>query len=314
MQSQTFSKRYLTMKREKMAHSWTLAKRNKGCYLFLAPYAILFFTFFILPICTSIFYSFTYYNILEPPRFIGFQNYINLILQDEIFLTAIKNTFVIAVIVGPVGYILSFLFAWFINELPKWLRAVAVVIFYAPSIAAAAFTVFSVIFRGDAYGWFNSILMEFGIIEAPRLWLTDPRYMMTIVIIVSLWMSMGTGFLSFVAGFQGIDRSMYEAGYVDGVRNRWQELYHITLPSMKPMLLFGAVMSITTAFNVSDVPRILCGYPSTDYAARTIVTHLFDYGFSRFEMGYASAIAVILFLAMILSKKAIAALLGRVGT
>ena len=314
MQSQTFSKRYLTMKREKMAHSWTLAKRNKGCYLFLAPYAILFFTFFILPICTSIFYSFTYYNILEPPRFIGFQNYINLILQDEIFLTAIKNTFVIAVIVGPVGYILSFLFAWFINELPKWLRAVAVVIFYAPSIAAAAFTVFSVIFRGDAYGWFNSILMEFGIIEAPRLWLTDPRYMMTIVIIVSLWMSMGTGFLSFVAGFQGIDRSMYEAGYVDGVRNRWQELYHITLPSMKPMLMFGAVMSITTAFNVSDVPRILCGYPSTDYAARTIVTHLFDYGVSRFEMGYASAIATLLFLVMILCKKAIGALLGRVGT
>jgi len=314
MQSQHFSKRFMTMRREKAAHAWTLAKRNKGCYLFLAPYAILFFTFVILPICTSIFYSFTYYNILEPPRFIGLQNYINLILQDEVFLTAIKNTFVIAIIVGPVGYILSFLFAWFINELPKWLRAVAVVVFYAPSIAAAAFSVFLIIFRGDAYGWFNAILLELGIIEAPRLWLTDPRYMMTIVIIVSLWMSMGTGFLSFVAGFQGIDRSMYEAGYVDGVRNRWQELYHITLPSMKPMLLFGAVMSITTAFNVSDVPRMLCGYPSTDYAARTIVTHLFDYGFSRFEMGYASAIATLLFLVMILCKKAISALLGRVGT
>ena len=314
MQSQSFAQKYFDMRREKITHSWTLAKRNKTCYLFLAPYAILFFTFFILPIGTSIFYSFTYYNILEPARFIGLQNYINLILQDEVFLTAIKNTFVIAVITGPVGYLLSFLFAWFINELPKWLRAVAVVIFYAPSIAGAAFTAFSIIFRGDAYGWFNSILMELGIIEAPRLWLTDPRYMMTIVIIVSLWMSMGTGFLSFVAGFQGIDNSMYEAGYVDGVRNRWQELYHITLPSMKPMLLFGAVMSITSAFNVSDVPRLLCGYPSTDYAARTVVTHLFDYGFSRFEMGYASAIATILFLVMILCKKFITILLGRVGT
>lgn len=302
------------MKREKMQYGVQLAKRNKVCYLFLAPYAILFFTFFILPIATSIFYSFTYYNILEPARFIGFQNYINLILQDEVFLTAIKNTFVIAVITGPVGYILSFLFAWFINELPKWLRAVAVVIFYAPSIAANAYVVFSLIFQGDAYGWFNAILMEWGLIEAPKLWLLDPTYMMTILIIVILWMSMGTGFLSFVAGFQGIDRSMYEAGYVDGVRNRWQELYHITLPSMKPMLLFGAVMSITTAFNVSDVPRILCGYPSTDYAVRTVVTHLFDYGFSRFEMGYASAIATILFLVMILCKKAIAGLLGRVGT
>ena len=314
MQSQSFANRYLTMRREKIAHGWTLAKRNRGCYLFLAPYAILFFMFFILPIGTSICLSFTYYNMLEAPKFIGFQNYINLVLQDEVFLTAIKNTFVAAVIVGPVGYILSFLFAWFINELPKWLRAVAVIIFYAPSIGGAAFQVFAIIFRGDNYGWFNSILMELGIISEPYLWLTDPRYMMTIVIIVSLWMSMGTGFLSFVAGFQGIDRSMYEAGYVDGVRNRWQELYHITLPSMKPMLLFGAVMSITSSFNISDVPRALCGYPSTDYAVRTVVTHLFDYGFSRFEMGYASAIATILFLIMILSKKAIAALLGRVGT
>ena len=314
MQTTSFGKRYMAMRREKMAHSWQLARRNRICYLFLAPYAILFFTFFILPICSSICYSFTYYNILEPARFIGMQNYINLILQDEVFLTAIKNTFVIAVITGPVGYILSFLFAWFINELPKWLRALAVVVFYAPSIAGSAFTVFSILFRGDAYGWFNSILLEFGIIEAPRLWLTDPNYMMTIVIIVTLWMSMGTGFLGFVAGLQGVDRSMYEAGYVDGVRNRWQELYHITLPSMKPMLLFGAVMSITSAFNVSDVPRMLCGYPSTDYAARTVVTHLFDYGFSRFEMGYASAIATILFLVMILCKKAVGELLGRVGT
>ena len=99
------------MKRERMQYGIHLAKRNKVCYLFLAPYAILFFTFFILPIATSIFYSFTYYNILEPARFIGFQNYINLVLQDEVFVTAVKNTFVIAVITGPVGYILSFLFA-----------------------------------------------------------------------------------------------------------------------------------------------------------------------------------------------------------
>ena len=313
-QTQSFASRFMAMKREQFQHGWALAKRNKTCYLFLAPYALLFFTFFILPIGTSIFYSFTYYNILEPARFIGMQNYVNLFLQDEVFLTAVKNTFVIAVITGPVGYILSFLFAWFINELPRWLRAVAVVVFYAPSIGMGAFAVFAIIFRGDAYGWFNSILMEFGLIEAPRLWLTDPNYMMTVLIVVILWMSMGTGFLSFVAGLQGVDRSMYEAGYVDGIRNRWQELYHITLPSMKPMLLFGAVMSITSAFNVCDVPRALAGYPSTDYAARTIVTHLFDYGFSRFEMGYASAIATVLFLVMILCNKVIQSALRKVGT
>jgi len=304
----------MSIQREKFKYGWDKAKRMKVCYLFLLPYALLFCTFFILPIITSIYYGFTYYNILEPPKFIGFQNYVNLILQDEVFLTAVKNTFVIAVITGPVGYMLSFLFAWFINELPKWLRTIAVVVFYAPSVAANAYYIFSIIFRGDVYGYLNSFLMNFGFIDSPILWLSDPRYILPVIIIVILWMSMGTGFLSFVAGLQGVDRSMYEAGYVDGIRNRWQELYFITLPSMKPMLLFGAVMSITSAFNVCDVPRALAGYPSTDYAARTIVTHLFDYGFSRFEMGYASAIATLLFLIMILCNKAIQSLLRRVGT
>ncbi len=314
MSNTSLARRYCKMKSDQLKYGWQKAKNNKVCYLFLAPYALLFFTFFILPIGTSIFYGFTYYNILEPARFVGLQNYINLILQDEVFLTSVKNTFVIAVITGPVGYILSFMFAWFINELPKWLRAIAVVIFYAPSIAGNAYSIFSIIFRGDAYGYLNSMLLNLGFIDAPLLWLTNPQYIMPVLIFVILWMSMGTGFLSFVAGFQGIDKSMYEAGYVDGVRNRWQELYHITLPSMKPMLLFGAVMSITSAFNVCDVPRALAGYPSTDYAARTVVTHLFDYGFSRFEMGYASAIATLLFLVMILCKKFISAALEKVGT
>ena len=306
--------RYWSIKQERLRYNFDKAKRMKVCYLFLLPYALLFILFFIAPIVTSIYYSFTYYNILEAPRFVGLQNYINLILQDEVFLTAVKNTFVIAVITGPIGYILSFLFAWFINELPRWLRTIAVVVFYAPSIAGNAFVVFSIIFRGDAYGYLNSFLMQFGLIDAPILWLLDPKYIMPVIVVVTLWMSMGTGFLSFVAGMQGVDRSMYEAGYVDGIRNRWQELYYITLPSMKPMLLFGAVMQITSSFNVSDVPRALAGYPSTDYAARTIVTHLFDYGFSRFEMGYASAIATVLFVVMILCKKATQSMLGKVGT
>ena len=311
---QTSLNRYLAIKKDSLHYGVEKAKRMKVCYLFLLPYALLFTLFFIAPIVTSIFYGFTYYNILEPARFVGFQNYINLVLQDEVFLTAVKNTFVIAVITGPIGYMLSFLFAWFINELPRWLRTIAVVVFYAPSIAGNAFVVFSIIFRGDAYGYLNSFLLQFGLIDAPILWLLDPKYIMPVIVVVTLWMSMGTGFLSFVAGMQGVDRSMYEAGYVDGIRNRWQELYYITLPSMKPMLLFGAVMQITSSFNVSDVPRALAGYPSTDYAARTIVTHLFDYGFSRFEMGYASAIATVLFVVMILCKKATQSMLGKVGT
>ena len=306
--------KYFTLRKHNAVVAWKKMKLRKMCYLFLAPYAILFTAFYILPVVTSIFYSFTYFNILEPPRFIGIDNYLGLILQDDIFLTGVKNTFMIAVITGPLGYILSFLFAWLINELPRWIRAITVIIFFAPSIAGNLYVIFSVFFRGDAYGYANAFLTNLGVINAPILWLTNPKYMLPICMVVILWMSLGQGFLSFVAGFQGIDTSQYEAGYMDGVKNRWQELWFITLPSMKPMLLFGAVMAITQSFGVCDVTMALCGFPSTDYAARTVVTHLFDYGNVRYEMGYACAIATILFLIMILRDKAIQSLLRRVGT
>ena len=307
-------KKYFVLRKHNTQVAWKKASKSKMCYLFLLPYALLFTLFYVAPVVISIFYSFTYYNILESPRFIGLQNYISLILEDDIFLIGLKNTFLIAVVTGPLGYIMSFLFAWLINELPRWVRSVAVVVFYAPSIAGNCYVIFSVFFRGDAYGYVNAFLMNLGIIDKPVLWFINPDYMLPICMLVILWMSLGTGFLSFVAGLQGVDRSQFEAGYMDGIKNRWQELWYITLPNMKPMLMFGAVMSITQASGVCDVTMALCGYPSTDYAARTIVTHLFDYGFTRFEMGYACAIATILFLIMILCNKAIQSLLRRVGT
>ena len=309
-----FFSKYFTLRKHNMQVAWKKAKRSKNCYLFLLPYAILFAMFYIFPVVASIYFSFTYYNILEPPRFLGFSNYINLILQDDVFLIGLKNTLIIAIVTGPLGYMMSFLFAWLINELPRMVRSVAVIIFYAPSIAGTCYTIFSIFFRGDAYGYVNAFLQNIGVIDTPILWLINPQYMLPICMLVILWMSLGTGFLSFVAGLQGIDGSQYEAGYMDGIKNRWQELWYITLPNMKPMLLFGAVMTITSTFGVCDVTMALCGYPSTDYAARTIVTHLFDYGYSRFEMGYACAIATILFLMMILCNKAIQSLLRRVGT
>ena len=306
--------RYIKKKRRDAAISWKRAKSAKTYYLFLAPYAILFMIFYVLPVITSLVLSFTYYNILEPPRFIGLQNYINLILADDVFLTAVKNTFILAAITGPIGYMAAFLFAWFINELPRYLRAFAIVIFYAPTISGQVYLIWAIMFSGDAYGYINAFLIKFNIINVPILWLTNPQYMLTVVIIVSLWMSLGTGFLAFVAGLQGIDKAQYEAGYIDGIKNRWQELWYITLPSMKPMLMFGAVMTITQSFGIADVPIALTGFPSTDYATQTVVTHLVDYGSIRFEMGYASAIATLLFITMIFCNKLIQAMLRRVGT
>ena len=216
-----YLQKYFTLRKHNITVAWKKAKNRKMCYLFLAPYAILFTMFFVFPVVASIYYSFTYYNILEPPRFIGLQNYISLILQDDIFLIGVKNTLMIALITGPLGYILSFLFAWLINELPVWIRSIAVIVFYAPSIAGNCYVIFSVFFRGDAYGYVNAFLMNLGIIDTAKLWLIDPRYMLPICMIVILWMSLGTGFLSFVAGLQGVDRAQFEAGYMDGIKNRW---------------------------------------------------------------------------------------------
>jgi len=231
-----------------------------------------------------------------------------------VFLKAVKNTFIMAAITGPIGYIFSFLFAWFINELPRYIRAVVTLVFYAPSISGAVYMIWAIIFSGDAYGYINGLLLNLGILDQPVLWLTDPRYMMPVMLIVILWMSLGTGFLAFIAGLSTIDVTLYEAGLVDGIKNRWQELWYITLPNMKGMLMFGAVMAITQSFGVADVTVALAGFPSTDYAAHTVVNHLVDYGSLRFEMGYASAIATLLFLTMIICNTLVQKALRRVGT
>jgi multiple sugar transport system permease protein len=289
-------------------------KRHKVSYLFLAPFGIVFLIFTVLPVLVSIGFSFTYYNILEPPQWIGWRNYINLFLADEVFLISIKNTFLLAAITGSLGYFASFFFAWLINELPRRIRPFFVLIFYAPAIAGGAVTqIWGIIFSGDAYGWMNGILMKLGIIREPIYWLTDPNYMLPVLLVVVLWMSLSHGFLAFVAGLQTVDRSLYEAAYTDGIKNRWQELWYITLPSMRPQLMFGAVMSITSSFAIHDNLVPLVGFPSTDYAAHTVVSHLVDYGSTRFEMGYASAIATVLFLVMVGTNKIVQRLLRKVG-
>lgn len=291
-----------------------LAKRYKQLYWMLLPYMLFFTMFTIIPVVVSIFFSFTQFNVLQPPQFIGFENYIRLFLDDPIFLKSVKNTLLLAIIIGPFGYIFSFLMAWLLCELPPKLRTLLTVIFYAPSISGNAYVIFTQLFSGDAYGFINSRLLSMGLITDPILWLRDEKYMMLIVILVSVWMSLGVGFLSFIAGLQGVDRAQYEAAEVDGVKNRWQELWFITLPNMIPQLLFGAVMSVTNSLAVADVTVALNGFPSTNYATHTIINHLNDYGIIRLEMGYACSIAVLLFFLMLTINKAVQRMLEKVGT
>ena len=301
-------------RKRRLAQMWYEMKAHKVLYLFLAPYAILFCVFTVGPVGISIFYSFTHFNVYEPARFIGIQNYLNLFLADDVFLIALRNTFVLALVTGPIGYMMAFLFAWFINELPRYLRAFVTLVFYAPTLSGAVFLIWQLIFTGDTLGYANATLMRLGIINSNQYWLTTPNLMMPVIIIVVLWMSLGAGFLAFIAGLSTIDPAMYEAGLVDGIKNRWQELWFITLPNMKGMLMFGAVMAITQSFAVGDVTAQLAGFPSTDYAVHTVINHLADYGGIRFEMGYASAIATVLFLSMIYANKGVQYMLSKVGT
>lgn len=288
-------------------------KKSRTSYLMLAPYLILFTFFTIAPVLVSIGLSFTYFNMLEAPTFVGWANYVKLFLDDDIFMIALKNTLLFAVITGPVSYILCVLFAWIINEFRGKMRAFLTLIFYAPSICGQAYLVWNIILNPGKTGWLNGILIKMGFLDEPILWMQTEKYVLPVLIVVQLWLSLGTGFLSFIAGLQTVDKSLYEAAAVDGVKNRWQELWFITLPSMKPQLMFGAVMQITQSFAVADISMQLAGNPSVNYAGATVVTHLLDYSSTRYEMGYASAIATVLFLLMVGTNKFVQKVLGRVG-
>ena len=293
--------------------TWKEMKRNWVAYLMIAPFCIVFTLFTVAPVVVSLVISLTDFNLMQIPNIVWLDNYIRLFLDDDLFLTAIKNTFIFAVIVGPASYLMSLMVAWFINELSPKIRAVVTLIFYAPSISGQVYLIWGTLFSSDSYGWVNATLLDLNLISEEIAFFENASYIMPLCIVVALWTSLGTSFLSFIAGLQGIDRSMYEAGAVDGIRNRWQELWYVTLPAMKPQLMFGAVMQITQSFAVADISVQLAGNPSVNYAGATVVTHLLDYGSTRFEMGYASAVATVLFLLMVGTNKLVQKILRRVG-
>ncbi len=296
-----------------MKNIFKTIRKNKFCYLYLAPFFILFGIFVIAPVFMAIILSFTSYNLTQPPQFVGIANYTALFFSDTVFTKATVNTLTMAIVVGPFSYIGALILAWALNELSPKLRTALVFFIYAPSISGNAFIIWQLLFSGDQFGYINSLLLNWGLISEPIYFLFDTKYMMTVVIIVTMWMSMGTQFLSFVAGLQGLDHALFEAGCIDGIRNRWQELWFITLPQLKPQLMFGAVMSITGAFTVGNVGAMLCGNPSTEYAVHTLVNHMTDYATVKYEFGYACAIATLLFLVMIACNELIKLLLKNVG-
>lgn len=296
------------MKKKKFA-----LNKESTSYLMMSPFLILFAVFTVIPVIVTILMSFTNYNVLETPDFVGWQNYINLFVHDEIFMKSLSNTIVYAIITGPLGYIIAFVVAWVINDMKSLMRTIVTFLVYIPTISGTAYTIWTLIFSGDVYGYANSFLMSFGFIEEPIQWLTTEEYIMPIIIIVQLWMSMGTGFLAMRAGFSSVDGTLYEAAAVDGIKNRFQELFYITVPAMGPHLMTAAVLQISGMFANATVSTNLVGSPSTNYAGHLIIQHLSDYSGVRYQRGYASAISVILFLMMIAMNKLVLKLINKIG-
>ena len=282
----------------KIGKKLTSKENNINAYVFLAPYLILFTIFIMIPIAMAIILSLTNFNTLQIPDFVGFMNYVNLITQDEIFMQyVLPNTITYALIVGPGGYILSFVIAWALAQLSKVPRTILALIFYSPSITSgvAMNVLWRILFSGDQTGYINAWLIKLGIITEPIQWLTSSNYLLPIIIIVALWSSMGVGFLAILAGILNQDETLYEAAAIDGVKNRFQEVIYITIPTMKPQMLFAAVMAIVNAFQNGMIGVQLSGSnPTPGYAGQLVVNHIEDYGFIRYEMGYASAVSVVL--------------------
>ncbi len=284
--------RIVTKKKRKLTLT---QKYNIYGYAFMLPFFLLFFIFTIIPVFVAIGQSFTQYDMINPAKFVGLNNYKLLLLDDDVFIVAIKNTMIFACITGPLCFMLSFFIAWIINQMKC--RTVFALGFYAPSVmsSVAISVVWLYFFSGDRYGLINNILINIGLISSPIQWTTDSNYILAVIILVQIFTGMGTNFLVFLAGFQNLSKELSEAGKIDGIKNRWEDLRYIVFPQMKPQLLFGAINAVVAAFGVYDIAVAVAGFPSTNNAGHTIVGHLYDYAFIRFEMGYASAIAVILF-------------------
>ena len=290
-----------------------LSKQNITYYLILIPFMGTFFVFNILPVLSSMVLSFFDYDMVSTPIFNGFDNYIRMFSSDKLFLKVVGNTLRFAIVAGPLSYILAFLLAWMINEFPKAVRVFLTFVFYVPALVGNALYIWQVMFSSDSYAYANNILISFGLITEPINWFQNPSYNFTIILIIQLWMSMGVSFLANMAGLQNVSAELYEAGAIDGIKTRWHELWYITMPSMKSILLFSAVMQIQGVFSASSTMQTLAGYPSVNNSVDTLVSYISDIGTTRYEMGYASALSVFLFVVIIIFRYIIGGLLKLVG-
>ena len=275
-----------------------IGKMDKHAVFWLQlPFIVLFLLFIIIPTVVAFVLSFTDFNSIQSPNWVGAENYINILTNDDVFAGhALPNTIKFAIIVGVFGYILSFVLAWILAQVPRVPRTIMAAMLYLPSMTGPTMmqNVWQIIFAGDKVGYLNALLLKLDIIQTPIIWLSDSNYIMTIMIVVSLWSCMGIGFLSMLAGILNVNRELYEAAHIDGVSNRLQEVIYVTIPAIKPHMMFGAIMSLVIAFQNANIGGLLSGAnPTPGYGGQLLITHADEHAFVRYEMGYSAAISVI---------------------
>lgn len=289
-------------KKDKKVSTSLSSSESRAYYVLMLPFLLFFVLFTVLPVMASVGLSMFSYDMISIPRFSGLDNYVRMIIGDEVFLKSVVNTLKFSVIIGPISFLLAFILAWFINEFSPFFRKLLAFLYYVPSLVGNAYFIWQVAFSGDSYGYVNSALISLGLIAEPITWFNNTSYNTIIIMIIQLWLGMGVGFLANIAGFQNVNPELYEAGALDGIKSRWHELWYITLPGMKDMLLFSMVMQIQSTFSIGEGIKLLAGYPSVNNSVDTLVSHLTDVGTVRYEMGYASALSVFLFAMMMIAR------------
>lgn len=267
------------------------ARRVAVGLFFIAPWIVGFLAFTLYPMIASFYYSLTSYDVISPPSFVGLANYRELFLHDELFRTGFKNTLYLAVFGVPIGIVVAFLLASLLNQRMRG-RAIFRTAFFLPAITPMVATAMVWLWIYDPqFGLINGFLAGHGLSAIP--WLTSRTMAKPSLIIIMAW-AQGANMLIFLAALQGVPQQLYEAAKIDGA-NAFGRFWHVTIPMCTPAMLFVLVTSLIETFQAFTLPWLLTrGGP--DNATELYGLYLYRNAFVYFKLGYASAMAWLLFL------------------
>lgn len=266
-------------------------------YLFILPTFIGYTAFVILPIFAALGISLTQYDILSPPKLVGFDNYVRMI-SDPRLHKVYRNTLYFTVVAVTFNLGVGLFLAVLINRnLPSFLKYIFRTAYFFPVLVALAYCsiIWQYLYQKDT-GIINYYLSYLNIEPIP--WLSDPRFVMPSIIFMDVWKNTGFAMLVFLAGLQGIPQDYYESAQLDGA-NRWRLFRHITLPLISPTLFFNLIIYMIGALQVFDSIIVLTGGGPGD-ASRSLVMYIYENAFQLFKMGYASAVAITLFIVIMI--------------